>query len=192
MTVADPSAPGGSGRYGDPKFADQEPVLREVLASLALPDPFAVLDLGCGTGRMYDLVRDALPGRRFSYDGVDRDGSRLEAFRGRLEPSRDAWVALFQWDAEAFLDWAKEGRWDLVLAVELLMHLPPVEAASLASAATRRAYRYLVTCDWDAPSPRVVAPGNYLHDYDSVLAGHARYPAGAYQSVRVVARGGST
>lgn len=192
MTEAeDYSAPGASGLFGDPLFAAQEPVLRRVLSGLELPDPFSVLDLGCGTGRMYDVLRDALPGRKFSYDGVDRAPERLTAFHDRLweerevkaRPPRD-WVALFPWTAERFLDWAGDGVWDLVVVVELLMHLPPEEAAALVGR-TRGRSMYLVTCDWDTPMQVPIARGNYLHDYEAILPPHARFAAGTHQSVRV-------
>jgi len=57
--------------------------------------------------------------------------------------------------------------WDLVVAVEVLMHIPP-STIQAAVTALRRASRILVTVDWTVPRD-AVAPHCFLHDYPALV-----------------------
>jgi tRNA (uracil-5-)-methyltransferase TRM9 len=96
----------------------------------ALPDPLAVLDVGCGNGRFGAFVAHRL-GRPFRYVGVDADPALLRHAREALAP-RVADLALLRRDVVASpLRLRPDGEtFSLVAAFGLLHHVP--------GAATRR------------------------------------------------------
>ena len=75
-------------RVSDPQFEWAQ----EVLERLPLDGEETVLDAGCGSGRVTQLLLDRLPnGRVFAVDGSE---SMVEAARERLDPDRTtAWVS---------------------------------------------------------------------------------------------------
>ena len=75
-------------RVSDPQFEWAQ----EVLERLPLRGDETVLDAGCGSGRVTQLLLDRLPaGRVFAVDGSE---SMVEAARERLDPDRTtAWVS---------------------------------------------------------------------------------------------------
>jgi SAM-dependent methyltransferase len=85
----------------------------------ALPHP-AVLDVGCGSGRIGELVLQAGAGR---YVGVDFAAPMIELARARLA-GLDAQIELLEAD---FLALPLEGAFDVVLALGLFDYLPEPE-----------------------------------------------------------------
>jgi SAM-dependent methyltransferase len=83
-------------------------------------DP-AVLDVGCGSGRIGEFVLDAGAGR---YVGIDFSSPMIELARGRLDRFDDR-VTLVTDD---FLTAPLAGGFDVVLALGLFDYLPDPEA----------------------------------------------------------------
>lgn len=83
---------------------------------------FRVLDLGCGTGALAQLVNNALPCARVT--GVDISGAMVDRARERLGGS----VRLFRADAES-LPFA-EGSFDAVVMNDVLHHVPDASRAA--------------------------------------------------------------
>ena len=92
-----------------------EPVQRSVATALAarLPVSAAVLDVGCGTGRLLDRLGSARPG--WSLFGVDRSTGMTSAAR-RLRPS----LPVVQGTAEALP--YEEGSFDAVVTTLSFHH----------------------------------------------------------------------
>jgi hypothetical protein len=71
--------------------------------------------------------------------------------------------------------------YDLVVAAEFLMHVPP-DAVAQAIAKLKRLGRVVLTVDWDVPftDGRAIAEHNFRHDYRRLYgAGARRIPLGA-------------
>lgn len=139
------------------QYRAQEAALRGVLRSFTFD---SVLDVGCGFGRIGELVYAINPNVR--YLGVDLSPDQLDAARHRLPLSaRFAVVDARQLDLMT--------KYDLVVASEVLMHVPPDDVAGVAMR-LRRIGRHVVTVDWEAPGKRA---GLYCfgHDYEELLPG---------------------
>ena len=83
-------------------------------------DKPAVLDVGCGSGRIGEFVLEA---GASSYLGIDFSEPMVELARSRLERFRDR-VTLM---SEDFLGASMSGRFDVVLALGLFDYLPNPE-----------------------------------------------------------------
>ncbi len=110
---------------------------------------FRVLDLGCGTGALAQLVNNALPCARVT--GVDISGAMVDRARERLGGS----VRLFRADAES-LPFA-EGSFDAVIMNDVLHHVPDASRAAFEAWRVLGRDGVLVMGDHWAPTPVRVA-----------------------------------
>ncbi|MEO8247206.1 MAG: class I SAM-dependent methyltransferase [Chloroflexota bacterium] len=147
------------------RFVAQEAALVDVLRPLRFA---SVLDVGCGFGRIGELLFELKPDLR-TYVGVDISPDQLAAAQRRLGPR----ARLVSGDIRE-LD---ERPADLVIASEVLMHVPPTDIMSLVERLRGLARRHLVTVDWDAPGKEA---GGYCwgHDYATLLPGARKVPVG--------------
>jgi SAM-dependent methyltransferase len=118
----------------DDLYEDERPLVRllrpgllrrrqlavDTVASYGSP---RVLDVGCGSGRIAELVLDAGAGH---YLGIDFAQEMLALARARLERFGDR-VQLIEGD---FIDTALEGPFEVVLALGLFDYLPDPERFS--------------------------------------------------------------
>lgn len=140
-----------------PAHRVQERRLRSLLAELEFQ---TVLDVGCGSGRIARIIAGIRPGARIT--GIDLSPDRIE--RARLAVPAAEFLAT---TVQAF---QTRRRFDLVIAVELLMHVPPGEVDDVAAKLRRLSTRHLVTVDWTPDElPALVAPHNFAHDYMAIL-----------------------
>lgn len=144
------------------RYREQEAALEELLAPLEFD---SVLDVGCGFGRIGTLLYRLRPG--ISYRGVDASPDQVAAARRNLPIEARLSVGDLR---------LVEGRYDLVIASEVLMHLPDIEdtAARLLGIARR----HLVTVDWDAPEGRTAGTYCFGHDYARLFPGATRTTVG--------------
>ncbi|HEX5013011.1 MAG TPA: class I SAM-dependent methyltransferase [Candidatus Limnocylindrales bacterium] len=157
-------------------YRDQEAALLDLVRALPVTG-LSVLEVGCGFGRIGALIEGLSP--EVEYTGVDLSPAMLESARPRI---RGELVE------SSILDFQAHGRkWDVVLAVEVLMHIPPDELAPTVRKLLRLTGGHLVTVDWTTPLPRKrTAAHNFLHDY-SVLA-DVTVPALGWPTPRTVER----
>jgi SAM-dependent methyltransferase len=140
------------------RYAEQEEALRSLLGRLEFE---SVLEVGCGFGRIAALIRRIRPDA--SYTGVDLSPTMLTAARERLGFDADLVEA-------SVLDFKSKRRWGLVIAVEMLMHVPPDQVAAAARKIDRLAKGHIVTLDWTTPVPgKRTAAHNFLHPYPELL-----------------------
>lgn len=160
-----------------PAFEAQEAALADVLRPLAFR---SVLEVGCGFGRIGELVARIRPDAR--YTGLDISADMLRGARSRLPDGEFVEAALLDFDADG-------RQWDLVLVAEVLMHQPPDAVVAFVAAVRRLARHHVVTVDWDEPgAPRVADPGNFQHDYRDLFGPSAhRTPVGRQAIWRVPA-----
>lgn len=156
-----------------PRYAAQEAMVAKVLVDLA-PRPRSVLEVACGFGRIGEVILTVLPEAR--YLGTDLSPDQAEAAARRL--ARPGAVVQCV-SLEALPEPAEP--YDLVVAAEFLMHVPP-DAVAQAIAKLKRLGRVVLTVDWDVPftDGRAIAEHNFRHDYRRLYgAGARRIPLGA-------------
>lgn len=162
-------------RFARARYVDQEVAIRTVLDGLEAPR--TVLDVGCGFGRMAEIVSEAWPGVR--YTGLDLSASMLARARHRFRRAELVHASLTGFRPRG-------RRWDLALAVEVLMHIPPAEIGPAIDRLLELA-PVVVTVDWTESIPEPPAAHNFRHDYAALFAGRAvdAYRVGS-QTIRVV------
>jgi len=132
----------------------QQTALLKVLGPIKFK---SVLDVGCGFGRIGELLAD----RDVDYTGIDVSDEMIRAARKRLPDGKFRTTSL-----EAF---APTETYDLVLAVEFLMHVPPEEVVDAVATMRSLANRHIVTCDWTEAIKKPAAPHNWRHDYEALF-----------------------
>jgi SAM-dependent methyltransferase len=126
----------------------------------------SVLDVGCGQGRLAAFLLDVLPAAKYS--GMDLAQPQLSGtlavrpegefiLHDIREPFRKA-------SAPPYIR-----QWDLVLASEVLLHVPPADIEQACRNLLDVTGKYLITVDWSQPLEGEIAPWNWLHDYDKLL-----------------------
>jgi SAM-dependent methyltransferase len=122
----------------------------------------SVLDVGCGQGRLAAFLLDVLPAAKYS--GLDLAEAQL---KGTLAVRPDA-EAFYLSRLQDFMPVVKQ-QWDLVIASEVLLHIPPDEIKKACEVLKAITGKYLITVDWSQPLDGEIAPWNWLHDYDKLL-----------------------
>lgn len=158
-----------------PDRETQELALAGILRQLA---PHTVLDVGCGFGRMALIVMQTLPDT--TYLGIDVSVHQVMHAVGMVREPRAAFLAMALEDLPE-----QREPWDLVLACEFLMHVPP-ERIEATVARLIGIGRTLVTLDWDQPIDAEPMAHNFLHDYRALLGRDAVHvPISATQGLYV-------
>ena len=137
-------------------FAEQELAIVDLLSSL---DFASVLDVGCGPGRLASLVKGIRPDATYTGIDVSPDVLRLAKVRVPDGEFHRTTLAAFQ---------PKGRTWDLVIASELLMHVPPQSLEASVTLLRKLAAKHVVTLDWTAPGEG--ASHNFRHDYRAAYA----------------------
>jgi trans-aconitate methyltransferase len=138
-----------------PAHVRQELALGNAIQHL---NPKSILEVGCGWGRVGRLLCALWPDA--SYTGIDISPDRIKEARERL-PER---AELITTD---LLNFKPGNGYDLVVAVEVLMHVRPPDLSTAISRMKGWANRWVYTLDWtqalhpDDP----VAPWNFRYDY---------------------------
>lgn len=145
-------------RFTFERYHQQEDALVEVIRDVFdTDDSFEVLEAGCGFGRIARLLARNFP--KVHYQGFDLSADQIQNAR------TFAAYGNLNFEQSTIADYT-DGAYDLVLAVEVLMHVPPADLQE--SVDKLRGFGPLVTVDWtDGPDIRP-KPHNFLHDYEAV------------------------
>lgn len=144
-----------------PKYDAQEAAVIELLGRLRFT---TALEIGCGFGRIGALIVGAFPD--VAYTAIEVSPDMLAGARRRIPNAELIETTIGEFDP---------GRtFDLVIAVETLMHLRPAEIEAAIAKMRELSRRHLVTLDWSYPLPGVrIAAHNFLHDYRALLGPRA-------------------
>jgi 2-polyprenyl-3-methyl-5-hydroxy-6-metoxy-1,4-benzoquinol methylase len=137
---------------------ETEKQLRGILRTLG---PIrSVLDVGCGRGRLASVLAKVLP--HAQYTGIDVG---MEQAMATLNVRPDG-----ETHAVALQDFYPGATYDLVLASEVLLHIPPDEIEHAVDRLFKLSAKWIVTIDWTEPIPGVEpAYWNWIHDYSSLF-----------------------
>jgi SAM-dependent methyltransferase len=125
--------------YSPLGYTHQEKALEYALGDL---DFETVLDVGCGFGRLGELIRRIRPG--VTYSGIDVSPDQIAAAQRRIPDGRFTVTPILDFDAQG-------ERWDLVVSAEVLMHQPDHLIEETVSRMFAWSRRHLVTCDFYDP-----------------------------------------
>ena len=139
-----------------PGFDAQERQLVGLLKTLKFRN---VLEVGCGFGRITELIYPMA----HDYTAVDISEDQIAAAKSRVPGA-----SFIHAD---FMDLKLEGQWDLVIATEVLMHIPPADIEEAVRKLREATRHHLITVDWALPFPsgRAIAAHNWLHPYHKLL-----------------------
>jgi len=136
-----------------PAHRAQEIVLLDEWSKIS---PKSILEVGVGQGRIAALALKLWPDA--SYIGIDISTDRLAEARAAL----GEWPRLVEAD---LLTYRPVRASDLVLAVEVLMHIPPSDLQAAVDNLRAWSRRDVYTVDWTEPATGPVADHNFIHDY---------------------------
>jgi SAM-dependent methyltransferase len=149
-----------TGRIDSRRYRRQEASLDQVLARLAYRE---FVEVGCGFGRITRLLA-----RKPGAEGCGIDLS-VDQLRGARRYLGDHAVPFVRADVR-FLP-LKDGSADLVLAAEVLMHMPPEAMRKALAEMARVARRYVVNLDWyESYAVGVGLRFSWIHDYVAAYA----------------------
>ncbi len=137
-----------------PEHVEQVRVLHEMLRGLEFG---SALEVGCGLGRITRLLATMTD----DVTAIDIGADQV-ATTQRNVPTAVVMQAAIQ-------DFEPDRTWDLVLASEVLLHIPPGEIQAVCDKLRRLANRWIVTVDWTTPVEGPIAEWNWLHDYRSLF-----------------------
>jgi SAM-dependent methyltransferase len=123
----------------------------------------SVLDVGCGQGRLAAFLLDVLPAAKYS--GIDLAVAQLNGTLA-VRPEGEFYLQDIREPLGSAL---VDNRYDLVLASEVLLHVPPDDIQAACDNLLSLTGKYLITVDWSQPLDGEIAPWNWLHDYDNLL-----------------------
>jgi 2-polyprenyl-3-methyl-5-hydroxy-6-metoxy-1,4-benzoquinol methylase len=147
-----------------PAFRLQEQILFDYLAPLAFT---TVLEIGCGFGRIGSVLTRKRP--YLEYTGLDISPDALTLARQAIPGGTFLNVPVQE---------APLHRYDLVLSVEVLMHVPPDEVQAVAVRMLEMAHRHLVVVEWADAIDGLPSAHNWRHDYRRLFPGARRVPIG--------------
>lgn len=141
------------------RFWKQE---RELIKAIP-KDIDSVLEIGCGFGRITKLILKNFNVSRYVATDISHD--QIENAKRYVNSD----LVEFRLESVHDMDYNKE--FDLVIASEVLMHLPPGEIRDAITIMENAAKKYCINVDWYAPGESNTAGGFcWQHDYKSLYS----------------------
>lgn len=140
-----------------PEHQATEAILRELLWEIR---PIrSVIDVGCGQGRLARMLAQELP--EAAYTGMDLGQAQLDGTR-QAQPNGTFILSRLQ-------DYQGEQKYDLAIASEVLLHIPPADIAKACANLKALSAKWLITVDWTKKLSVPTAEWNWLYDYPGLL-----------------------
>lgn len=147
--------------YND-KFRFQEKFLLDALDKLSFS---SVLEVGCGFGRITKLLLQSYDA--LDYTAVDLSPDQIDNAKKYVNNSEK--VNFVTSNIQSF---NPKKKFDLVLAVEVLLHVRPEEIKAIVARLLSFTNHYFVHIDWseDGYNQTKVDSHNFMHDYDKIYS----------------------
>lgn len=138
-----------------PEHKEQEKPLTDAVHDIK---PNSILEIGAGWGRIANLLRN---------NGYDGTYTAMDLSYERLKQIQDKSIGRIVAD---FMDYPLDTNYDLILAIEILMHIPP-DIIDKFVTKMKRHCKTIISLDYDPKMERdiVLADHNFLHDYDKLF-----------------------
>lgn len=142
------------------KFQLQEEILLDTLQTLSFS---SVLEVGCGFGRITKLMLDNFKSIS-EYTAVDISPDQVSNARRYINSDKVNFVVS---DAQSF---TPEKKYDLVISIEVLLHIRPDEVQKVMARLLSWADGYFVHVDWYGNEIRHAYSHNFMHDYEQLYS----------------------
>lgn len=143
----------------------QETMLIDYLKNIS---PFSsVIELGCGFGRITKRLLSNFPDIE-EYVAVDISPHQV---KNAIEHIKEAYKrnTMIQFIVSDVRLLGIHKKYDLVLASELLMHIPPSEISNIIRKLAGISNKHIVNIDWyEEQTPKKVASHNFIHRYQKI------------------------
>ena len=150
--------------------AQEAPIWEAVMEN----NPKSILEIGAGWGRIANLLRE---------NGVKSEYTAMDLSYHRLKQITDKTIKRILLD---FMDYKEKKHYDLILAIELLMHIPPDIIVKFVEKMKSYADT-IITLDYDPKQPRDIelADHNFLHDYGKLFGDATTVQVNHVQKMRI-------
>lgn len=119
----------------------------------------SVYEVGVGEGRIAEIILNTRA--ISSYDSCDMTPVRRDVVAAKLKRYPQFGVRL-----ESFQEADLQHTYDLILAVECLMHIKRDDLSAVIRKMANHAHKYIVNVDyWERVPVKYLAPHNFAHDY---------------------------
>nr|AFK24802.1 hypothetical protein Josef01_02j05_13 [uncultured archaeon] len=144
----------------DPENQLQEEVLLDYLKSIT---PFqTVLEVGCGFGRISDIILSNFPDIQ-EYLAMDMSPDQLENARRYVKSDK---IQFVESDIQSL---QVEKKYDLVIAVSVLLHILPSEIDQVVAKLVSFSRKHVINADYyEEGKVRRLAPHNFMHPYETI------------------------
>ena len=134
----------------------QEQQLIQVLKKLE--DIETILEVGCGYGRITKILQQIFPQAQIT--AIDISMHQLRQARKVLKKIRFNEISLFHLPPMP--------TYDLVIAIEVLMHIHPDKIAEAINILTQKSNQYILNLDWYDPHGTEESDFCYTHSYNQL------------------------
>jgi ubiquinone/menaquinone biosynthesis C-methylase UbiE len=124
-----------------------------------------VLEVGCGFGRVSNMILSNFQQIR-EYVATDMSPDQLENAKHYVKSDK---VRFMESDIQSL---QLEKKYDLVIAVSVLLHVPPSEIEKVIAKLVSFSKMHVINVDYyEASMPKQIAPHNFLHQYEMIYKG---------------------
>jgi len=141
-------------------YKTQESQLLDILKKL---DFDSVFEIGCGWGRITKLIQDNFDIKTHHACDVSLERTKLVNLEGVI--------------TKPFQSIKFDRKYDLVIAIEVLMHIPPEEIKTFIEKTYDISNKHIVTLDYYPKGERFTLfdPFNFIHEYPELFKGKVNH-----------------
>ena len=124
----------------------------------------SVLEFGCGFGRISKLLLENFPIKK--YHGFDISPDQIENTRKLCSKFTNA-----EFEISKINEFKSPDKFDLVIGVEVLMHIPPNEIQNTILKLVGLSNHHFINLDWfpsEIPNSNNLEPHNFIHPYHQI------------------------
>jgi 2-polyprenyl-3-methyl-5-hydroxy-6-metoxy-1,4-benzoquinol methylase len=145
--------------YDGSQFRIQEKALVEYLSKLEFS---SVLEIGCGFGRITKLMINNFPNIK-SYSAIDISPDNISKTKKLFDSQK------INFQVSTIQNYNPSEKYDLVLSVYVLMHVPPKEIEQVIKKSVNLSQKHVVNVDWFEQQKSNIHLGhNFIHNYDEI------------------------